>query len=219
MGECLNAAASLRSTPPKRKRGGSREGTYLVGVVADGSAAEAFFLEDEPFVQDASALLIGCTEVHIVELLVSLVDEMAQQQVESAVGPALVAARHVLHMRHLSALEDDDAGYDALLVAHDVELDILWELAHEQSHLLHCMRRRGVVMLHEDVLQECPILPQRLRVALRHAVDVEAVVHSLACLLDARRPHLHRVPHRYTGADEPPRQSCPGAEQGVEIFS
>ena len=144
---------------------------------------------------------------------------MTEEQVQSAVGAPFLAAGDVLHVCHLAPLEDDAARHDALLVPHDVETDVLGEVLHEHLHLLHGVGGSSIVIGLQHVLQQLPVFMQSLCVALRHAVDVETVLHGLLCLLDARRPHLQRIAHRDAGAHQPVRELCAGAEEGVEVLA
>ena len=144
---------------------------------------------------------------------------MAEEQVQGAVGASLLAAGNVLHVCHLAPLEGDAARHDAPLVPHDVETDVLGEVLHEHLHLLHRVGGGGIVVGLQHMLQQLPVLMQGLCVALRHAVDVEAVLHSLLRLPDAQGAHLHRVPHRDAGAHQPVRELCAGTEEGIEVFA
>ena len=173
----------------------------------------------ESLVQVAALVLVGRAEVEIVELLVPFANEVSEEKVESSVGSPFLSAGDVLHVGHPSALEDDHTCCDASLVAHDVEPDVPGETCHELLHLQQSMRGAAVVILLQNVFQQSPELAERLEVAFRHAVDVEAVLHGFLGLPHAKRSHLHRVAHRHASAHQPTRQSGSGTEKCVEVLA
>ena len=191
---------------------------YIIYIIAYGSPSESFFLEDETFVEDISSLLGRDAEVHIFQLLVTLIDEVAEQEIQCAVSTALLSGGYILHVCHMRSFEDHCACHYLLIMFHQIEFYLFGEALHEEFHLRHIVYRVHVMMIHEHFIQEFPVFLQCLEVPFRHAVDIETVFYGLFSLSESERAHLHGVSHTHHGTHLPSFQYSTCAEECIEFF-
>ena len=192
---------------------------HVIHVIAYGSSAKPFLLKNQPFVENRPAMLGGNAEIHVFHLLVTLVDEMAEKQIESAEGATLVARSYILHMSHVLRFKDHRACHYLPVVPHKVELYLLGETLHEQLHLLGAMHGMHMMVCLQHLVQQLPVFIQRLGVALRHTVDIEAVFDGLLGLTQSQRAHLHGMCHAHSRTHLAALEHRAGTEERIELLA
>ena len=151
-------------------------------------------------------------------MLVTLVDEMAKQQVQRTQLTTDFVGGNILDVSHMAHYKHQAASHDALVLAHQEELDLLGKARHQQLHLGHRVDGSDIVVFSKDIGQQFPVFAQDTPVAVAHAVDAELILDGLLGTTQTQLAHTQRIGHRHHAAHTTCLKASTGTEQRIQVF-